>query len=48
MKITLVVLLALLLTLPTYCQLPEDDEIDSTIPNYPHRIYSGITFHYLL
>lgn len=34
-------LLSLLLVVPTLTQLPEDDEIDTAIPGYNHRIYSG-------
>lgn len=38
------ILLALLITLPVFAQLPEDDEIDTSIPGYTHRIYSGILY----
>lgn len=40
-------LLSILVLLPVLTQLPEDDEIDTAIPGYNHRIYSGTKNHYL-
>jgi len=31
-----------LLTNVAQCQTPDDDEVDLHIPDYPHKIYSGI------
>jgi hypothetical protein len=41
MKLSILFLLALLLTI-SLSQTPDDDEVDISIPNYPHKIYSGI------
>jgi hypothetical protein len=42
MNLTLkLVFLVLLVTIPTHCQLPEDDEVTTAIPGYNHPIYSG-------
>jgi hypothetical protein len=42
MNLTLrLVFLVLLVTIPTHCQLPEDDEVTTVIPGYNHQIYSG-------
>jgi len=42
MNLTLrLVFLVLLVTIPTHCQLPEDDEVTTVIPGYNHPIYSG-------
>jgi hypothetical protein len=36
------ILIILLVIAPTICQLPEDDEVNTSIPGYTHPIYSGI------
>lgn len=35
------ILLLILFVLSINCQLPEDDEVDTSIPGYTHAIYSG-------
>jgi len=37
-----VLLLAILSTL-VYSQTADDDEVDTSVPGYPHKFYSGIT-----
>ena len=43
MKPTSLLLLSFFI-LSSLAQLPVDDEVDTSIPGYPHTIYSGKTF----